>query len=219
MVSHKVQKGQSMDLSADEILSRARAVVAREAAAVAALAPQLDEGLVDVVELLLDCEGHCLVTGAGTSHAMAQRMAHLLSCCGTPALCISAADGLHGGAGAIRAGDVLYVISKGGRSAEVNAFVDIAKGRGAKIVAQTETVSSPLAEKSDAVFCVRSVGEVDPYGMIATGSSLVNGAAGDAVCVLLLELRGHAKEAFGATHPGGAVGHQLTAGSQMTEES
>ena len=202
MVSHKVQKGQSMDLSADEILSRARAVVAREAAAVAALAPQLDEGLVDVVELLLDCEGHCLVTGAGTS-----------------ALCISAADGLHGGAGAIRASDVLYVISKGGRSAEVNAFVDIAKGRGAKIVAQTETVSSPLAEKSDAVFCVRSVGEVDPYGMIATGSSLVNGAAGDAVCVLLLELRGHAKEAFGATHPGGAVGHMLAAGPQMTEES
>jgi len=208
-----------VNIQIEAIISRARAVVEREAAAVAALATQLDDGLVDVVKLLLECEGHCLVTGAGTSHAMAQRMAHLLSCCGTPALCISAADALHGASGAIRAGDVLYVISKGGRSAEVNALVDIAKSRGAKIVAQTETVSSPLAEKSDAVFCVRTVGEVDPYGMIATGSSLVAGAAGDAVCVLLLELRGHSKEAFGATHPGGAVGRMLAGEAQTTEES
>jgi D-arabinose 5-phosphate isomerase GutQ len=208
-VTLQIQMGGSMNLTADEILSRARAVVEGEAAAVGALAGQLDAGLVDVVKLLLACEGHCLVTGAGTSHAMAERMAHLLSCCGTPALCISAADGLHGGAGAIRAGDVLYVISKGGRSAEVNAFVDIAKSRGAKVVAQTETLTSPLAERSDAVFRVRMIGDVDPYGMIATGSSLVAGAAGDVVCVLLLELRGHSREAFGATHPGGAVGHML----------
>lgn len=40
---------------------------------------------------------------------------------------------------------------------------------------------------SDAVFKVRATEDVDPYGMIATGSSLVNGAAGDALCVLLLE--------------------------------
>ena len=68
---------------------------------------------------------------------------------------------------------------------------------------------APLAQKSDAVFTVRAVGEVDPYGMIATGSSLVNGAACDALCVLLLRLRGYTQEAFGSTHPGGAVGHKL----------
>lgn len=50
--------------------------------------------------------------------------------------------------------------------------------------------------------------------MIATGSSLVNGAAGDALCVLLLELRGYSRvprgtQHFGMTHPGGAVGKKL----------
>lgn len=195
--------------SEEALIERAREIVAREAEAVRALAGQLDSGLVEVVRLLLACRGHVLVTGAGTSHAMAMRLAHLLSCAGTPALCISAAGALHGGAGAVRAEDVLYVISKGGRSAEVNEFVDIAKGRGAKIIAQTEAPSSPLAERSDAVYVVRTVGDVDPYGMVATGSSLVNGAAGDALCVLLLELRGYSKEAFSATHPGGAVGERL----------
>lgn len=191
------------------LVARAHEIVMREAAAVEALAAQLDSALMDVITLLLNTTGHVLVTGAGTSHAMAQRFAHLLSCSGTPALPISAADALHGGAGAVREGDLLYVISKGGQSAEVNRFVDIAKSRGAKIVAQTENPQSPLAERSDAVLWVKAPEDVDPYGMVATGSSLVNGAAGDVICVLLLELRRYTKEAFGATHPGGAVGRRL----------
>lgn len=193
----------------DEDLARAREVLAREAAAVAALAEQLDESLEPVVALLLGCKGHVLVAGAGTSHAMAQRFAHLLSCSGTPALCIHAADCLHGGAGAITAQDVVFVISKGGRSDEINRLVEIAHARGARVVAQTEDPMSPLGLMSDAIYHVCAVGDVDPYGMIATGSSLVNGAAGDVLCVLLLERRGYTREAFGLTHPGGAVGHKL----------
>lgn len=198
-----------MNISKAETITKARKVVEREAQAIGALADQFDDGLADVVALLLNCRGHILVTGAGTSHAMAQRFAHLLSCCGTPALCISAADSVHGGAGAITANDVVFIISKGGHSAEINQFAGIARARGAKIVAQTESPDSPLAQISDAIFSVRAAGNVDPYGMIATGSSLVNGAAGDALCVLLLELKGYSRDDFGITHPGGAVGKKL----------
>jgi D-arabinose 5-phosphate isomerase GutQ len=191
------------------IVARARAVVEQEAEAVRALAEQLDEGVEDVVSLLLNCRGHVLVTGAGTSRAIAQRLAHLLSCSGTPALFISAADGLHGGSGAVTPNDVVYIISKGGQSAEVNQFAEIARARGAKLVAQTENPDSPLAKMCDAVFAVKAVGEVDPYGMVATGSSLVNAAAGDALCVLMLELKDYTQEKFGRTHPQGAVGKKL----------
>jgi arabinose-5-phosphate isomerase len=45
--------------------------------------------------------------------------------------------------------------------------------------------------------------------MVATGSSLVNAAAGDALCAVLLRLRGYTREDFGLTHPGGAVGKKL----------
>jgi D-arabinose 5-phosphate isomerase GutQ len=191
------------------LAARAQAIVEREAQAVRALAGQFDDRLDEVVSLLLNCRGHVLVAGAGTSHAMAQRFAHLLSCCGTPALCINAADSLHGGSGAITADDVVYVISKGGKSAEINQLVEIARQRGAQIVAQTEALDSPLGRISDAVFHVETVGDVDPYGMIATGSSLVNGAAGDVLCVLLLEARGYSRDEFGMTHPGGAVGEMV----------
>ena len=53
---------------------------------------------------------------------------------------------------------------------------------------------------------------VDPFGMVATGSSLFNSALCDAICVALLELRGYSVDAFGETHPGGAVGHRIREG-------
>ncbi len=168
-----------------------------------------EERLEDVLSLIFNCEGHVLVAGAGTSNAMAQRFAHLLSCSGTPALHVSAADSLHGGAGAVTDKDIVYVISKGGRTEEINRFAEIAQQRGAKVIAQTENLESPLAQMSDTIFHVATEGEIDPYGMIATGSSLVNGAAGDVLCVLLLEKRGYSRDDFGMTHPGGAVGKKL----------
>jgi arabinose-5-phosphate isomerase len=193
------------------MLARAREVVATEAGAVAALEGQLNADFVNVARMMLGCEGHILTAGAGTSCAMAQRFAHLLACCGTPALFISAANSIHGGAGAISDKDIVYIISKGGQSAEINTFAQIAKDRGARVIAHTEKPDSPLGKLSDAVVRVTAPQSADPYGMIATGSSLMNGAACDVLCVLLLELRGYTKEQFGHTHPGGAVGVRIEA--------
>ncbi|NLZ05788.1 MAG: SIS domain-containing protein [Phycisphaerae bacterium] len=195
----------------DQMLARARAVVATEAGAVAALEGQLNADFVTVARMMLECTGHILTAGAGTSCAMAQRFAHLLACCGTPALFISAANSIHGGAGAISDKDIVYIISKGGQSAEINTFARIAKDRGARVIAHTEKPDSPLGRLSDAVVHVTAPQSADPYGMIATGSSLMNGAACDVLCVLLLELRGYTKEQFGHTHPGGAVGAKIKA--------
>lgn len=195
----------------DQMLARAREVVATEAGAVAALEGQLNADFVNVARMMLECKGHILTAGAGTSCAMAQRFAHLLACCGTPALFISAANSIHGGAGAISDKDIVYIISKGGQSAEINTFAQIAKDRGARVIAHTEKPDSPLGKLSDAVVHVTAPQSADPYGMIATGSSLMNGAACDVLCVLLLELRGYTKEQFGHTHPGGAVGVRIEA--------
>jgi arabinose-5-phosphate isomerase len=184
-------------------------VLKLEAEAVASLEAQLDSSLSKVTDILFNCAGHILVTGAGTSRAVAQRFAHLLACCGSPGLFVNAADALHGGAGALTPRDVLFVISKGGQSRDVNNLVKIAKDRGAKIIALTEMSESPLADMCDAIYKIKAPDDADPYGMIATGSSLVNSAACDLLCVLLLQMRGYTKEQFGATHPEGAVGKKL----------
>lgn len=204
-------------MTTEEILTLARETIQQEAQAIAAIAGQLDVRLGQVAELLLACTGHVLISGVGTSHAVAWRLAHLLSCAGTPALFIHPADSLHGSAGAITAHDVVLAISKGGETDEINKFVAIARSRGAKIVGLTERPQSTLGQQSDLVLQVVAPPDIDPYGMIATGSSLVNAAIGDALCVVLLHLRGYSREQFGQTHPGGAVGKRL-ANEQTTIE-
>ena len=198
-------------LTTEQMLARVRQTIATEGQAVLALEEQVSVDFVAVARMMFDCEGHILTAGAGTSSAMAQRFAHLLACCGTPALFISAANSIHGGAGAISDKDIVYIISKGGQSTEINTFAQIAKDRGAKVIAHTEKPNSPLGQLSDAIVHVTAPESADPYGMIATGSSLMTGAACDVLCVLLLELRGYTREQFGHTHPGGAVGVKIEA--------
>ncbi|MHC4433557.1 MAG: SIS domain-containing protein [Planctomycetota bacterium] len=199
-------------LSKEAIVARANEVIACESSAVAGLQGQLDRTIADVAQTILNCRGHVLIAGAGTSRAIAQRFAHLLACCGTPGLFVSAADAIHGGSGAVTDKDVVYVISKGGQSEEINQFARICKANGAKVIAHTENPDSPLGQMSDAVYHIVAPQDVDPYGMIATGSSLTNAAACDALCIVLLEMRGYTKEQFSRTHPGGAVGRKIERG-------
>jgi len=194
-----------------EIIEAAKEVIQQEADAVLTLRDQFDERFVEAAHLLLNCKGHVLVTGSGTSHAIARRLAHLLSCCGTPALLIDAGDCQHGLSGAVTANDVLIALSKGGQTSEVISLAKVARERGAPLIAITEKPNSELGRMSDVMLRVVAPTDVDPYGMIATGSSLVNSAFGDALCVVMLKLRGYDLDRFGKTHPGGAVGKKLEA--------
>jgi len=192
-----------------EIILLAKQVIEQEANGVLTLHDQVDENFVNAAQLMLNCKGHVLVTGSGTSHSVARRMAHLLSVCGTPSLLIDAGDSQHGLSGAVTANDILIALSKGGSSSEVNFLAKVAKSHGALVFALTEKPDSELGKISDVVLKVTAPPDGDPFGMIATGSSLVNSAYCDALCVVLLKMRGYTLEQFGATHPGGAVGKKL----------
>jgi D-arabinose 5-phosphate isomerase GutQ len=198
-----------MEMNQEEIILFAKQVIKQEASGVMTLVDQIDESFVKAAMLMLNCKGHVLVSGSGTSHSVARRLAHLLSVCGTPSLLIDAGDSQHGLSGAVTANDVVITLSKGGSSSEVIFLAKVAKSRGATVISITEKPESELGKLSDAVLKVIAPSEGDPFGMIATGSSLINAAYGDALCVVLLKLRGYTLEQFGATHPGGAVGKKL----------
>ncbi len=192
-----------------EIIELAKETIQREANGVLTIADQLDNSFVQAVKLLLACQGHVIVSGSGTSNAVARRMAHLMTVCGTPALLLDAGDCPHGGAAAVTENDVLIALSKGGATEEVVFLTNFARNRGAKIIAITEKPHSELGQLADVVLKAEAPEEGDPFGLIATGSSLMNCALGDALCVVLLKMRGYTLEQFGATHPGGAVGDKL----------
>jgi arabinose-5-phosphate isomerase len=186
-----------------------RATLEREARVIADIAQALDETSAAAVDLLLATRGHVLVGGAGTSNAVASRFAHLLSCSGQPAIFLHPADSLHGSSGAVTADDTVILISKGGKTAEVNTFAAIVKQRGARLIAFTEAPESELGRVADAVVKVKIPADSDPFGMVATSSSLANAAVADAICETILVEKGYSREAFATTHPGGAVGDRI----------
>jgi arabinose-5-phosphate isomerase len=184
-------------------------VIEKESAALATLAEQIPDTFGPAVRLLLDCKGHVIVSGSGTSHAVALRFSHLLSCVGTPSLFLHPGDSQHGASGALRPEDVWIGLSKGGETTEVCFLAQVARQRGATVLAITEKPDSSLGQLADLVLKVEAPAGIDPFGMVATGSSLFNSSFCDAICVALLELRGYTQDRFGETHPGGAVGHKI----------
>ena len=81
-------------------------------------------------------------------------------------------DSQHGAAGAVAEGDVWVGLSKGGETAEVIFLAGIARKRGATVVAITEKPASSLGRLADIVLRVTAPEGIDPFGMVATGSSL-----------------------------------------------
>src|SRR5690625_2007220 len=196
-------------VSQDETMSAARDFIRAQADAVGKVADHLDESFESVAALLHACTGKVFVTGSGTSGAIARRMAHLLSVCGTPSVFVHPMDALHGTLGAVTSGDVLIALSKGGRTEELTEFARRARSRGAITVAVTGAEESPLNSHSDLVARVASP-DADPEGIVAMGSTLATAAWGDALAMEVMRRREYAWEDGHSTHPAGAAGHDAS---------
>lgn len=201
------------------ILDTARDVIQREATAVANLVDQVDQRTADVVLLILATTGKVVTTGTGTSGIMAERLAHLLAVTGTPAFYLPCLDALHGGMGSISPTDVVLALSKGGQSTELTQLVVRLEERDVRVVAITEKPDSEFANAaSHVVTVVTEPADADLGGLIATGSTLVAGAWGDALAAVLMRMRRYSWQDVISTHPGGIVGQQVDLPDQVSPQ-
>ena len=189
----------------NEILELARAQIRAEGEVLIDIADQIGDSFIDAVELVANCPGNILVTGAGTSGTMARRLAHLLATCGMSAFYVNAAEGLHGPSAAISKGDVVIAFSKAGKSQGLNSYCGIAKARGAKIMAWTWYPDSPLGQMSDVVLQIRPDEKGEGEGVLPFGSSLANGVVGDALTLVAKQMRDFDLATLVQTHPSGAT--------------
>lgn len=195
----------------------ASTVLTREATAVSSLVNEVEAGVVRIAHRMLDITGKVVTTGSGTSGIMAERLAHLLSVCGTPAVYLPSMDALHGGIGAITHSDLVLAISKTGRSQELTRLAERLVQRGVTVVAVTENSDSPFANAASTVVALPATApNADPGDMIAMASTLAVGAWGDALAVVAMALRGHTVRDVIDTHPAGGVGAR---GHQPGDES
>ena len=185
----------------------ATAVLSRESAALSALVGAVESSVVAVAQQMIAVSGKVVTTGSGTSGIMAERLAHLLSVCGTPAVYLPSMDALHGGMGAITRSDLVVAISKTGQSHELTNLVERLGQRGIHVVALTESPDSPFAAAAGSVAALPPTpADADPGDMIAMASTLAVGAWSDAVAVVTMSMRGHTVGDVIDSHPAGGVG-------------
>ena len=92
------------------------------------------------------------------------------------------ADALHGPSAAVVPGDVLIVLSKAGKSAEINDFARV----GApwwKVISLTWKPDAELGALSDVVLVQPNAVDAEGEGVLPFGSTLAAGALCDALCL------------------------------------
>ena len=177
-----------------------------EAEAILGLIPKLDEHFERAVELLRGCSGRVIVTGMGKSGLIGRKIAATLASTGTPAYFLHPAEGVHGDLGMVARGNVVLGLSNSGETDEVLAILPPLKRLGVPIVLLTGNPTSSLARQCEVVLDVSVPEEACPMNLAPTSSTTAALAAGDALALALLELRGLRPEDYAALHPRGTLG-------------
>ena len=192
-----------------EALKSAREAFRIESEAVAALWEVMDtDAFARAVEVLAKAP-RIAASGCGHSGIACRHFAHLMCCIERPARFLSPAEATHGGSGFLQAGDVLLLVSRGGKTKELLPIAEIARRKGAVVISVTEATDSPLAALSDIVLPMRVNRETDRWNSQGTTSFIVTNAIFDALQAALIEETGYKNEQFAVIHPGGAVGERL----------
>ena len=191
---------------APDVRKIAERVLRLEADAILGLIPKLDASFERAIELLRGCAGRVIVTGMGKSGLVGRKIAATLASTGTPAYFLHPAEGVHGDLGMVARGDVVIALSNSGETDEVLAILPLLKRLGVPIVLLTGNPGSALARQCEVVLDVGVPEEACPMNMAPTSSTTAALAAGDALALALLELRGLRPEDYAALHPRGALG-------------
>ena len=184
----------------------AERVLRIEADAILGVIPKLDERFDRAVELLHGCAGRVIVTGMGKSGLVGRKIAGTLASTGTPAFFLHPAEGVHGDIGMVARGDVVIALSNSGETDEMLAILPPLKRLGVPIVLLTGSPKSTLARQSEVVLDVSVSEEACPINLTPTSSTTAALAMGDALAMVLLDLRGLRAEDYAALHPGGTLG-------------
>ena len=194
----------------EAMIREARRVLDTEVHAIEALGERLDEHFVRACELIAAVEGRVIVSGIGKSGIIGRKIASTLTSTGTPSNFLHPVEGLHGDLGIVSQRDVALFLSKSGETSELTGLAEYFLRLGVPIIAMIGQRDSSLARHAAVVLDCSVEEEACPMDLAPTSSTTATLALGDALAVVVLQLRGFEPEDFALLHPGGALGRKLT---------
>ena len=183
-------------------------ILSAEAAAIEAV--QVTDDFKDAVYALYDCRGKVLATGMGKAGHIARKFAATLCSTGTPAAYIHPGEAAHGDLGLIASEDCIVAFSNSGMTREVLEMLELGQNLGlGTIIGITSHPGSRLRSLAEITIDMGIVNDPCPLGLTPTASIAVMLAIGDALALVLMEMKDVTSEDFGLRHHGGYLGQKV----------
>jgi arabinose-5-phosphate isomerase len=193
-----------------EILSHARKVIQCEASALLNIADQLDDQFCEAIALIQRTEGSVILTGMGKAGLIGQKIVATLSSTGTRSHFLHPAEAVHGDLGCLHQNDLLITLSNSGETEEIVRLIPIVKQMNIPIIAITGRKQSQLGLQADATIEMGQITEAGQHGLAPTTSTTAMLAIGDALALVLSQLKQFTPQQFALFHPAGSLGKQLS---------
>ncbi|MFY9397159.1 MAG: KpsF/GutQ family sugar-phosphate isomerase [Desulfomonilia bacterium] len=196
-------------MNTQQIIELGRQAIRTEIEGLEEIVDQLGEPFARAVNIVAGLKGKVILTGIGKSGIIARKIASTMVSIGTPAVFMHPVDGLHGDLGAVMPQDGAIVLSNSGNTSEIMNLLPPLKSLGIPIIAITGNTSSPLANQADVTLPCTVRREACGLGLAPTSSTTAQLALGDALAVVLSQVKGFNRDAFKLIHPAGELGRQL----------
>jgi len=192
------------------IIEQAIDVLKIEAEGILKLTQSVNDQFAEMVQLIFHSTGRLIVSGIGKSGIIGRKIVATLNSTGTRSLFLHPVEAMHGDLGIVSRDDIFLALSNSGKTDELNVLLPSIRNIGCKIIAFTGDLESSLAEYSDIVIDVGVDVEACPLGLAPTASTTALLAMGDALAVVLINMKHFKPDDFKRIHPGGALGQHLT---------
>jgi arabinose-5-phosphate isomerase len=211
-------KGMSMEaaaavagqLSPFEQLRFARHVILTESRALSKLADRLDGDFCKAVDLVYSCRGNVIVCGIGKAGLIGQKIMATMASTGTPSHSLHPAEAVHGDLGRVGRNDLMLVLSQSGETDEIVRLLPALAEFGVPIVAITASGTSSLGRAAAVTIELGPLEEACSLGLAPSTSTTAMLAVGDALALVVSQMRHFSREDFARFHPAGSLGNKLS---------
>jgi len=196
----------------NKLITSARKVISAEIVALKKLSQSIDASFVKTIDLLHKVKGRVICCGVGKSAKILEKISSTLSSIGISSFTLDPTDAGHGSLGAIKKNDILMIASFSGNSSELGNIIKYAKKLSVKIIGISSNQQSNLIQSSNIKIIMPKVKEAgnQELDMIPTSSSINLLSLGDCIAICLAERKKFNKKNFGAFHPSGSLGKNLS---------
>lgn len=200
----------NIKISETSVQEQMRSILERESQAISNIpvTAQYAEAVRLIVDRVHGRGGKLVTSGMGKAGQIALNIATTFSSTGTPAVNLHPAEAQHGDLGVLQANDVMLLISNSGKTREIVALVDLARGLYPQIpfIVITGNAESPLAALADVSLYTGGSAEVCPLGLTPTTSTTAMTVIGDVLVVNVMQAIGFTATDYAKRHHGGYLG-------------